>query len=138
MAMASGTQDIVTGDLEEMSFQYKAKQTGYETSKAALVFQSLGKRLPVMFGKLTSNSSERTLPGCPTFKSFNTQDGEASFVDHRKREVENTRTNLINRIGTQLPFGARDVASTVVHDACNFILALFTFMTDTMIIQNAA
>ena len=37
MAMASGTQDIVTGDLEEMSFQYKAKQTGYETSEAVLV-----------------------------------------------------------------------------------------------------
>ena len=96
MAMVSGTKDIVTGDLEVMTFQYKAKQSGYESSEAALVFQSIKKRLPTMFSKLTANSSEYTLPGCPTFESFNTQDGESSFVDYQKREVKSTRTNLIN------------------------------------------
>lgn len=31
MAMASGTQDVVTTDLEEMTFQFKAKKIGYAT-----------------------------------------------------------------------------------------------------------
>ena len=86
MAMASGTHEIVTTDMDEMSFSYRVKQTGYATLEAAVLFQSIGKRLPLMFGKLTSNTSERILPACLTFQSQDTQDGELLFVDIRKRD----------------------------------------------------
>ena len=90
-----------------------------------------------MFGKLTSDTSERILPVCLLFNSFDKQDGETSFVDYKKRDLENCCTNLMNRIGNQLPSGAQSVASTLVYDDTTFVLALFTFMTTTMIIQNA-
>ena len=138
MAMASGTEDVVTKDLEEMSFSFKTKQTGYTTLEAAILHQSLVKRLPIMYGKLTSDTSERILPACLLFKSFDKQGGETSFVDHKKRDSESCRTNLMNKIGDQLPFGAQTVASTLVNDAATFVLALFIFMTKTKVIQNAA
>ena len=91
-----------------------------------------------MFGKLTSDTSERILAACLLFNSFDKQDGETSFVDHKKRDLESCYANLMNKIGDQLPSGARTMASTLVNDTAIFVLTLFTFMTDTMIIQNAA
>ena len=36
--IASGTHDVVTTDMDEMSFSYRAKQTGYATLEAAVLF----------------------------------------------------------------------------------------------------
>lgn len=74
MTMGFGTYDVVTSDLDEMSFSYRAKQTGYATLEAAVLFQSIGNRLPLMFGKFTSNTSERILPACLMFPSWDNQD----------------------------------------------------------------
>ena len=128
MALASRTQDVVTTDLQEMSFTFKAKQTGYATSEAAILYQSLKKRL------LTSDTSERILPACPLFKSFDNQDGETLFVDNKKRDLYSCPTNLMNKIRDYLLLGARMVASILVDDTAKFYLALFTCMTKTIVI----
>ena len=87
IVMAVGTHNTVTSDMDKMSFLYRAKQTGYATAEAAVLFQSIGKQLPLMFGKLTPNTSERILPLCLTFPSWDNQDGETLFVDIRKRDL---------------------------------------------------
>ena len=138
MAIAFGTQDVVTTNLEEMSITFKAKQTGYATLEAAILYQSLEKRFPILFSNLTSDTSERILPSCPLFKSFDKQDGETLFVDNNKRDLDSWCTNLMNTIGDHLPFGARTVETTLVDDADKFCLALFTFMTKTIVIWNSA
>ena len=91
-----------------------------------------------MFGKLTSTTSERVLPLCPTFPSWDNQDGETLFVEIRKRDLQNCYDHLINKIEDQLLGVAQTVASTLLADAHKFCLAWFTFMTDTILVQNFA
>ena len=43
MAMSSGTQDSVSTDLEQLSFSYRARQTGFDTSEDAVLYQSISK-----------------------------------------------------------------------------------------------
>ena len=61
LAMAAGTRDSTSTDLEDMTFAFKAQQVGYLNKEAALLSQSIDKRLPVMYGKLNSTTSERIL-----------------------------------------------------------------------------
>ena len=119
-----------------MTFSYKAQQIGYATAESALLYQSIDKRLLVMFGKLTSTTSELVLPLCSTFPSWDNQDGETSFVEIRKREFQNCFDHLVHKTEDQLSGVVQTVASTLLTDAHKFCLALFKFMTDTVLVAN--
>ena len=136
LAMAAGTRATASTDLEDMNFAFKAQQIGYLTKEAALLTQSIDKRLPAMFGKLDSSTSERILPLCLTFPDWDNQDGETSFVDIRKRELQSIVDHLMAKAETQLSGVAQIVATTLLAEAHKFCLALFKFMTSTVVVAN--
>ena len=136
LAMAAGTRDCTSTDLEDMNFAYKAHQIGYLNTEAALLYQSIDKQLPVMINKLKSTTSEWILLLCSTFPSWDNQNGETSFVKIRKRELQNCFDHLMYKTEDQLSGVARTVASTLLADAHKFCLALFKFMTNTVVVAN--
>ena len=138
MAMSGGTNDSVTTDLDQLSFTYRAQQTGFDTSEDAVLYQSISKRLPLIFGKLTPSTSERVLPACPTFRSWDNLDGETSFVENKRRDLEQCVNHLMHKIESQLADDAQEVASTLIRDSQKFCIALFKFMTDTVSVSNHA
>ena len=89
LALAAGTHNSGGLGIETMAYSYKAQQIGYATLEATLLYQSIDKQLPAMFGKLTSTTGERILPLFLTFLSWDNQDGETSFVNIQKRELQN-------------------------------------------------
>lgn len=70
------------------------------------------------------------------FADFYKQDGKLSFINKRRRELENVHTYLTIQIEQNLLSTAQGVTATILEDSFKFCFAIFEFMTKTMVIQN--
>lgn len=91
-----------------------------------------------MFGTLTTDTNNRILPACLPFVDFDKQDGGTSFVDKTRSDIKGYYTLMEDKILLFLLPAAQMFAAAMLIDAHKFVLKLFNWMTEAIVIMNKA